>query len=570
MSRRLSSLAVALGAAFAIGLAGLPSAASSTATPPAANDAVRAAAALAADGTVHVTTAGDYSTGANVRAVLSTVARLGPDLHVALGDLSYGVAGAEQSWCDLVTQHVGATFPFELLAGNHESNGVNGNIDAFAACLPNRLPGLVGTYGRQWYVDVPAQAPLMRLVLISPGLTFPDGDYVYTAGSPRYAWTAAAIDGARAAGIPWVVVGMHKPCLSVGQYACESGADLQQLLLSKRVDLVLSGHEHLYQRTKQLALAPGCAAVTPATFDADCVVSGASTLTKGAGTVFATVGTGGITQRAVSTTDPEAPYFAAASGLATATWGVLDLRATATTLAARFERASGGTFADAFSIGPTAPGTPPFAADTFSRTTAIGFGAAETGGAWRTTGAAADFSVSAGAGRIRLPAPGAGRDVALAVASASTDLALTVAADRVATGSGLHVAVGARRVAGVGEYRAKVQLTATGTVALGLARVTGKTTETVLRATAAVPGLTYAAGTLLRVRVQAVGRAPTTLRARVWRASEPEPTTWTASVIDATAALQVSGTPGVNAYLSSAARNAPVRLLIDDVVARTP
>ena len=101
---------------------------------------------------------------------------------------------------------VGAGYPFELVAGNHESNGQNGNINDFSACLPNQLPGVVGTYGRQWYVDVPAEDPLVRYVMISPGLTFPDGTWSYAAGSPRYNWTAAAIDGARTRRIPWVVV----------------------------------------------------------------------------------------------------------------------------------------------------------------------------------------------------------------------------------------------------------------------------------------------------------------------------------------------------------------------------
>ena len=49
----------------------------------------------------------------------------------------------------MVTAGIGAGFPFELLSGNHESNGENGNINDFSACLPNQLPGLVGTYGRQ-------------------------------------------------------------------------------------------------------------------------------------------------------------------------------------------------------------------------------------------------------------------------------------------------------------------------------------------------------------------------------------------------------------------------------------
>ena len=120
-------------------------------------------------------------------------------------------------------------FPSNSSPGNHESNGLNGNINDFSACLPNQLPGLVGTYGRQYYVDVPQGAPLVRFIAISPNLVFPDSTWSYAAGTPRYQWTAAAIDGARAANIPWVVVGVHKPCISLGQYACDVGADITNL-----------------------------------------------------------------------------------------------------------------------------------------------------------------------------------------------------------------------------------------------------------------------------------------------------------------------------------------------------
>ena len=48
-------------------------------------------------------------------------------------------------------------------------------------------------------------------------------------------------------------------------------------------------------------------------------------LAKGAGTVFATVGTGGVELRDVNAADTEAPYFAASSGLnANPTCGVAE------------------------------------------------------------------------------------------------------------------------------------------------------------------------------------------------------------------------------------------------------
>ncbi len=321
-----------------------------------------AQAPVAAAGSVRFTAAGDLGATVSTDGVLAGMRAQDADLALALGDLSYGTTGQEQAWCDRVTSAMGPGYPFELLSGNHESNGQNGNINDFTACLPNQLPGVVGTFGRQYYVDVPKTDPVVRFIMVSPGLPYPDGTWSYAAGTARYAWTAQAIDGARAAQTPWVVVGMHKPCLSVGDYTCESGADLMNLLLSKKVDLVLSGHEHVYGRTKQIALGAGCPAVVPGQYAAACVADSDADMVRGAGTVFATVGTGGTGLRTIDASDPEAPFFASLSGSnANPTWGLLSVEADADRLAARFVRTSGGTHADAFTLtsGPPPPANQP-------------------------------------------------------------------------------------------------------------------------------------------------------------------------------------------------------------------
>jgi hypothetical protein len=227
----------------------------------------------------------------------------------------------------------------------------------------------------------------------------------------------------------------------------------------------------------------------------------------------------------------------------------------------------GGTATRTVTVAPTTgPGGAPFAADTFTRTVAAGLGSAETGGAWRTGGTG--YSVAGGVARVQLGA-GAGRDLALPVSSAATDLAVTVATDKPATGGGLYVSVDGRRVPGVGEYRAKVHLRATGAVAVTLARTAGAA-ETVLGPTVVVPALAHVAGQALRVRVQVTGTSPTTVRARVWRAADAEPATWQVVATDATAGLQAPGGIGTYLYLSSSASNAPLVVQLDDVVARTP
>lgn len=296
------------------------------------------------------TASGDIGATAEAASTLEQIRSLGPDLHLALGDLSYGEPGEEGEWCDFVTERVGDGIPFQFLSGNHESDGRNGDIDAFADCLPNRLPGLAGEYARQYYVDVPSSVPLVRFVMISPGLTFSDGPWSYAPGSARFEWTRQAIEGAREAGIRWVVVGMHKPCLSVGNYGCDPGPELVDLLVSSGADLVVSGHEHLYQRTVQLGLGDGCPSIAPQRISGACATDDGASMDQGRGTVFVTVGTGGTALRDVHTDDPDAAYFGAWSGAnAEPSWGNLEVRLSESALEAEFVPAV-GSFTDRFRI----------------------------------------------------------------------------------------------------------------------------------------------------------------------------------------------------------------------------
>ena len=90
----------------------------------------------------------------------------------------------------------------------------------------------------------------MRFIMVSPGIDFHDGntlDYSREAsdgGGRRPPWTARS--PARSPG-PWS--GMHAPCLSMGKYDCQAGRDFTNLLIDKKADLVLTGHDHIYQRS---------------------------------------------------------------------------------------------------------------------------------------------------------------------------------------------------------------------------------------------------------------------------------------------------------------------------------
>lgn len=270
------------------------------------------------------TAVGDYGNETTSPTVLQGIGKEGANFHIVLGDFSYDEVTPESSWCQMVKDNLntgagksvgdayGETFPFELLSGDHESNGIDGFIENFSACLPDRLGTIQGTYGKEYFFDYPQVSPIARFILISPNITFVEGVYSYTVGSPRYDWLAATIDGARAAGIKWVIVGMHFNNISTGYKDAQVVSDTMNLLLNKKVDLILQANEHNYQRSKQLALGPNCATLGRENFDADCIVDdGADDLySRGKGTVIVIDGTGGKGLYDIDLSSVEKPYFA--------------------------------------------------------------------------------------------------------------------------------------------------------------------------------------------------------------------------------------------------------------------
>ena len=306
--------------------------------------------------------AGDLGANSNTSAVLNAVAGSGSQLFWAMGDLSYSQVTPESAWCDFVHARLGANYPAELVTGNHEDNdGPDGLIGNFASCMPDRIGGVQGTYPNEYYVNYPATNPLVRFIMISPGLDLNANgtNWSYKQGTAHYTWTANAIDSARAAGIPWVVVGMHEYCLSLVNHSCFVSDDIMNLLVSKKVDLYLQAHDHAYSRSKQLALSAGCSAISSTSFNAACVADAnpSSSYTAGNGTVIATVGSGGNSINSQNTGLAWAPYFQTSMGSNNnATYGFLKVDVSDTQLSGHFVRGSGGSYTDSFSL--TKSGSP--------------------------------------------------------------------------------------------------------------------------------------------------------------------------------------------------------------------
>jgi chitodextrinase len=313
--------------------------------------------------------AGDHGANATTSLSLAALDASPASFYLALGDLDYDETTSDAAWCDYIHQHLptkGPDLPFEVVTGNHEDDSMlDGYILNHAACLPDRLnatPEPGSRYGVDYSFDYPAGAPLARFIMISPELSVNGTTYHFVPGNAHYTWLKDTIDQARAAGISWVIVGMHYPCLSAGQYGCVEGSPLMNLLASEKVDLVLNGHEHAYQRTKQLATDPTtCPTISPTGYNPGCVVDDGmdGVYPKGAGMIDVIDGTFGRPLYNASRSDPEAPYFAKLDG---STHGFMRYTVTANQLDASFVHVD-GSLNDSFSIvsgaTPSADRSPP-------------------------------------------------------------------------------------------------------------------------------------------------------------------------------------------------------------------
>jgi hypothetical protein len=290
-------------------------------------------------GSFTFTAAGDHWIGPQADASIEVVAGSGSAFYLALGDLSYTPHG-EQAWCERFK----ASFDHvELIAGNHDTGEhAGGAIDTYVQHCPFTLGNLTGDYGKQYFFDYPADAPLARFIMISPGVRG-TLNIDYSREGSGYVFTRDAIDGARAAGVPWVIVGMHKNCISVGAHPCEVGTDIMSLLIERRVDLILQSHDHNYQRSHQL----GC--ITIDSVDPGCIVDDGADgdYPSGNGPIIVINGEFGRPLYGVSSKDLEAGYIAVAGST---TWGITRYAVSATAVTGEYLRSSGEGFTDRFAI----------------------------------------------------------------------------------------------------------------------------------------------------------------------------------------------------------------------------
>ncbi|MGW1000738.1 hypothetical protein [Streptomyces sp. NPDC002520] len=206
----------------------------------------------------------------------------------------------------------------------------------------------------------------------------------------------------------------------------------------------------------------------------------------------------------------------------------------------------------------------PAVSDAFTRTVSSGWGTASTGGTWSTSGGTgSDYSVNGSAGLHSQTSINISRYSVLPAPSADVDVVVSASTSVLAAGGPHYVGLVARWLDANNNYYARLAFNTDQTLTLVLQkRVAGAQTDLV---SVPIPG-THAASTLFRVRFQVQG---STLQARAWRASDPDPTLWQATATDT--ALTAAGSVGVRSILSATNTNTlPVTAAYDDFTVLNP
>jgi PKD repeat protein len=213
------------------------------------------------------------------------------------------------------------------------------------------------------------------------------------------------------------------------------------------------------------------------------------------------------------------------------------------------------------SVTVTAPVGTTFAKDAFSRTSASGWGSADTGGVWSVS-SASSFSTDGSSGVVRVAA-GATRQASLnGVSAKDVSIVSDLSLDQAPVGGNYYHQVLARVVGSTTYYSLTSRLESTGILRVYVSRMVSGT-ETILKTTV-VSGFNYVAGEKLKVRFDVSGDGTTTLAGRVWRSGDSEPASPTVTTTDTTVSLQAAGAVSLKFYAGSTMTSVPLTIKVGD------
>lgn len=228
---------------------------------------------------------------------------------------------------------------------------------------------------------------------------------------------------------------------------------------------------------------------------------------------------------------------------------------------------------DAGSAGDAEAGSlvvPAIEEDDFERVVAEGFGNAKHGRFWNVrnpAGESAGFSVDGHRGAMKV-STGGGDAYFASLADLTRDdigLGLSFTTDRMPSG-GYAWLVMFPRLVDTQSYACNAIIGANSEVFLSVSKKGAAGVETIISDRG--PLFLVTPGTMLRVRCEAFGVSPTTLRAKIWAEGGPEPAEWQTSTSDAEPALQKPGAVGFIAGVDPSVTNLPIAFSVDDVLVR--
>ncbi|MEU0397937.1 alkaline phosphatase D family protein [Streptomyces sp. NPDC006208] len=202
--------------------------------------------------------------------------------------------------------------------------------------------------------------------------------------------------------------------------------------------------------------------------------------------------------------------------------------------------------------------------DSFTRTTASGWGTASSGQAWTTTGgSASDYSTSGTTGVHSLGTVNVSRHSVTTAPSPDLDMTVDISSSVLAAGASQFTHLIARYLDGNNMYAARLGFTTTATLQLVIQKRVGGTQTDLVTVTA--PGK-HVAATFYTLRFQLEGTA---LRAKAWKRGGQEPEGWQATTTDTS--LTSAGSLGTRSILGSGNTNPlPVTVTYDNLQLLTP
>ncbi|MGW4895591.1 purple acid phosphatase family protein [Kitasatospora sp. NPDC004240] len=199
--------------------------------------------------------------------IVAAVERVAPLFNLVNGDLCYasysGRHGQSRTatWADWFISNSRSTRlrPWMPCVGNHENEGGNGPLGALGYQAYFTLPDSAASRDEEtrgmWYAFTVGSVRVISLANDDVAIQNSGDTYLRGfSGGAQQRWLERELRAARGSrAIDWIVVCMHQPMISSSRRGSGSDLGIREawgpLFDAYGVDLVLSGHEHYYERS---------------------------------------------------------------------------------------------------------------------------------------------------------------------------------------------------------------------------------------------------------------------------------------------------------------------------------